>query len=81
MCRRSYNKIEKLTIQIVKLQNPHRCAYCGRELKRDEITVDHVIPYSKGGKTDFTNLVIACKHCNQKKSNMTLNQYMIFIKN
>ena len=76
MCRRYYNKIERLTIQIVKLQNPHYCVYCGRELKHSEITVDHVIPFSKGGKTDFQNLVIACKHCNQVKSNKTLYEFI-----
>jgi 5-methylcytosine-specific restriction endonuclease McrA len=43
------------------------CAYCGK--KSDPVTVEHVIPRSKGGKSDYTNVVIACKKCNCKKDN------------
>lgn len=45
----------------------YMCAYCGRKAS----TVDHVIPKSKGGTDDSSNLVACCKRCNQKKSNRT----------
>jgi|TARA_B110001454_G_scaffold118229_1_gene110450 5-methylcytosine-specific restriction endonuclease McrA len=36
-----------------------------------ELTLDHVIPKSKGGKTEWTNIVTACKKCNNVKANHT----------
>lgn len=45
------------------------CRYCSRPLKFEEITVDHVIPFSLGGGNRMSNLVPACKSCNLKKAN------------
>jgi 5-methylcytosine-specific restriction endonuclease McrA len=42
----------------------YQCQYCGTN--RD-LTLDHVIPKAKGGKTHWTNLVTACKQCNSRK--------------
>ncbi|MBD5584308.1 MAG: HNH endonuclease [Clostridia bacterium] len=47
----------------------HKCARCGRILAYKDMTVDHVIPLSKGGTNDPTNLVCLCEECNKKKSN------------
>ena len=52
------------------------CAYCGRRartsLDRAEMTVDHVVPRSRGGSTnDFGNLVTACRPCNGRKAART----------
>jgi hypothetical protein len=41
------------------------CAYCGSRAK--PITMDHVIPRSRGGKTDFDNCVACCRACNHRK--------------
>lgn len=52
-----------------------KCAYCGRRVatKRKpgcvRMTIDHVIPRSKGGPNTADNLVAACKDCNYKKGN------------
>lgn len=48
-----------------------RCQYCGTT---KDLTIDHVIPRSKGGKSTWTNLVTACKRCNSKKSDYTLEK-------
>lgn len=45
-----------------------RCMYCGRS---EQLTIDHVIPQSKGGKTNFDNCVTACRPCNSKKDRRT----------
>jgi 5-methylcytosine-specific restriction endonuclease McrA len=45
-----------------------RCLYCG---SREDLTLDHVMPRSRGGKTSWTNLVTACKKCNAKKGDYT----------
>ena len=43
------------------------CAYCGRELPIFQLTLDHIIPQAKGGKTTKKNLVLCCRRCNTKK--------------
>lgn len=46
-----------------------RCQYCG--CREAELTLDHVIPKSRGGEESWENLVTACKPCNTKKGNRT----------
>lgn len=46
----------------------HECVYCG---SKKELTIDHVIPKSKGGKNDWINLVTSCFKCNLKKADRT----------
>ncbi|MCB9653518.1 MAG: HNH endonuclease [Deltaproteobacteria bacterium] len=48
-----------------------RCQYCARKVSRAEATYDHVVPRSKGGKTRWENIVIACLPCNSRKANRT----------
>lgn len=43
------------------------CYYCGRTFKPSELTMDHLIPLTRGGKSVQANLVPACKECNNKK--------------
>lgn len=45
-----------------------KCQYCG---KGTNLTIDHIIPKSRGGEDTWTNLVTACTICNQKKGNRT----------
>jgi len=47
------------------------CQYCGCHVSRESVTIDHVIPKSRGGKHEWTNVVVSCKKCNSKKSNRT----------
>ena len=44
-----------------------QCQYCTKHFKSEELTLDHVIPKSRGGSNSWENLVTACKKCNQKK--------------
>ena len=46
-----------------------KCRYCNAKLLRSEAELEHYIPRSKDGKTDFENIVIACKACNSAKDN------------
>ena len=48
----------------------YTCQYCGR--RGDRLTVDHVVPRSKGGETAWTNVVAACLRCNLAKGNRAL---------
>lgn len=55
------------TRSAVMLRDNYTCQYCGAVPGRNQLTVDHVLPRSRGGSHDWTNLVTACKQCNQKK--------------
>ncbi|MBT4791291.1 MAG: HNH endonuclease [Halobacteriovoraceae bacterium] len=48
------------------------CQYCSGKFIAKELTLDHVYPKSKGGKTDWENIVAACGRCNNKKSDTLL---------
>jgi len=52
----------------------HNCQFCGKKFKTDELTVDHVMPKSKGGEMTWENIVLACVSCNNKKGDKTLEQ-------
>ena len=44
-----------------------RCHYCGGEFPPEDLTMDHVVPLSRGGRSVKENLVPACKDCNSRK--------------
>jgi 5-methylcytosine-specific restriction endonuclease McrA len=44
-----------------------KCYYCGRETLPRELTMDHIVPVIRGGKSRKNNVVPACKECNNKK--------------
>jgi 5-methylcytosine-specific restriction protein A len=46
------------------------CYYCHQEVGREQLTMDHIVPLSRGGKSKKGNLVPACKECNNKKKTM-----------
>lgn len=43
------------------------CHYCGKKVKPAELTMDHLVPVVRGGRTTHGNVVPACKECNNKK--------------
>jgi len=45
------------------------CHYCGARVDPKELTLDHLVPISRGGKSTRGNCVAACKECNNKKKN------------
>lgn len=51
------------------LRDKFNCQYCGDGFTASELTFDHVIPRSKGGRTNWENVVTACGGCNLKKGN------------
>jgi|TARA_R110001592_G_scaffold122506_1_gene329347 5-methylcytosine-specific restriction endonuclease McrA len=51
------------------LRDMYQCQYCTDTFPTTELTIDHVLPLSKGGKTNWQNCVSACKKCNTKKGN------------
>ena len=55
----------------VFLRDRFCCQYCGTGFPTHELTFDHVIPRSKGGRTSWTNVVTACSCCNLAKGSLT----------
>ena len=55
----------------VYLRDNYICQYCKQMNSYKDLTLDHVIPKSKGGKTEWTNIVSACRKCNNQKGNHT----------
>jgi 5-methylcytosine-specific restriction endonuclease McrA len=53
------------------LRDEFTCQYCG---SRGEMTFDHVLPRSRGGRTVWENVVAACGRCNLRKGNLTVRQ-------
>lgn len=71
----NYNSIPKRDIkfsrQTVFERDKQICQYCGGKFTMDELTMDHVIPKSHGGKSSWANIVACCSPCNHKKANRT----------
>jgi len=61
----------------VMIRDGFKCVYCG---KVTGLTIDHVIPVSRGGKSSFENCVTACKECNGKKGNKLPSEARMFLK-
>jgi len=49
----------------------NKCQYCANDFAAGELTLDHIVPRSRGGKNTWTNLVACCKKCNQTKRDRT----------
>ena len=48
-------------------RDDHQCQYCGKRLPTARLSLDHVTPRSRGGKSTWTNVVAACNPCNTRK--------------
>jgi hypothetical protein len=57
--------------EMIYKRDKHKCQYCGATKK---LTIDHVIPRSRGGDDSWENLVVACSSCNVKKSDKLLSE-------
>jgi hypothetical protein len=57
--------------EIVFARDKYICAYCANRFERGGVTVDHIMPRSRGGKNTWMNCVTACRRCNSTKDDMT----------
>lgn len=64
-------KTVSLTRQNVFKRDSHTCQYCG---KNEHLTLDHVVPKAKGGRSTWDNLITACSRCNTFKGDRTPTQ-------
>jgi 5-methylcytosine-specific restriction endonuclease McrA len=61
----------KISRHRIYARDNHHCVYCG---SKKSLTIDHVIPRSKGGLNTWTNMVTSCFSCNVKKGDKSLEQ-------
>jgi len=71
----TYDRVPRTRVRLNRrnlfARDANRCQYCGRKFKSMELSVDHVIPRSRGGHTVWTNVVCACLKCNVRKGGRT----------
>jgi hypothetical protein len=68
-----FNKVA-MTRENVFRRDDYECVYCGNS-ERSKLTIDHVIPQSKGGKNVWDNVVTACRSCNLQKADLSLKDF------
>ncbi len=68
--RRFFSNSQKLAIL---KRCGYRCQICGIQLTADNFAADHIIPYSKGGKTQLWNGQALCRSCNSRKGDRIKN--------
>lgn len=69
---RGASTVDAATARAVFARDDNRCTYCGAT---GSLTVDHVMPSSRGGGSDVANLVAACVPCNSSKGNRTPEEW------
>ena len=65
--RKFYGRAVKWSKSNLFVRDHHTCQYCGKEFLSNKLTVDHILPLSKGGKTSWENTVACCHKCNNEK--------------
>ena len=63
-------KKKKLSLFDLAKIHKYKCQYCFQKFPLNKLTIDHVVPKSKGGTDDHTNRVLCCFDCNQEKRDM-----------
>lgn len=69
--RKVPHRVQELTRKNILVRDGHQCQYCGETFSAMVLTLDHVIPRSRGGLSTWENLVACCGDCNRRKANMT----------
>ena len=70
-----YDKLPKQTVKFnrrnIFARDHNQCQYCGKKFPTPELSLDHVVPRSRGGQSTWENVVCACVNCNVKKGGRT----------
>ena len=72
---RAYGRTLKFSNRFVWERDNFQCQYCKIKITtKSDLTTDHIIPESKGGRTTYENMTTACKSCNAKKDDKTCEE-------
>ena len=73
-----YDKLPRQDVKFnrrnIYARDSNRCQYCGKRMPTTELSLDHVLPKSQGGKSSWENIVCCCVKCNVKKGGRTPEQ-------
>jgi len=73
-----YDRLPRQTVKLnrrnIFARDENRCQYCGKRFSTTELSIDHIIPRSRGGRSLWDNLVCACVSCNVKKGGRLPNE-------
>ncbi|HVZ72659.1 MAG TPA: HNH endonuclease [Polyangia bacterium] len=73
-----YDRIPRTKVRFsrhnIYMRDGNTCQYCGRELPRIDLNLDHVVPRAQGGRTTWENVVCCCIECNLSKGARTPDQ-------
>ena len=73
-----YDKLPKSTVRFNRknlfARDNHQCQYCGQTRPLSQLSLDHVVPRSLGGRTTWENIVCSCMKCNSRKGGRTPSQ-------
>jgi 5-methylcytosine-specific restriction endonuclease McrA len=76
-----YDKIPKPTLKLTRKaiyeRDNYTCYICGKEFGESKLTLDHIIPMSRGGKNSWENLITCCQKCNWEKGDKLLSELKI----
>jgi 5-methylcytosine-specific restriction endonuclease McrA len=72
--RRIPHQSRALSRKNILLRDRYTCQFCGNVFPASELTLDHVVPRSRGGRTDWDNLVACCYPCNNLKGDRLLEE-------
>lgn len=72
--RRIPYQVRALSRKNILIRDRHTCQYCAKVLPASELTLDHVVPRSQGGKSTWENLVACCHSCNNRKGDRKVEQ-------
>lgn len=64
----------KFSRKNIYTRDKFKCQYCGERFEYDDLTMDHVVPKSAGGRRTWTNIVAACRECNSRKADRTCDE-------
>ncbi|MCY2927285.1 MAG: HNH endonuclease [Planctomycetota bacterium] len=61
----------RLTRRNIFARDRNRCQYCGKRFPTSELSLDHILPRTQGGRMEWTNIVCCCVQCNVRKGGRT----------
>lgn len=67
-------RVQIVSRKNILLRDRNICQYCAKHFSTAELTLDHIVPRSKGGKDSWSNLVACCSPCNKKKADKSLEE-------
>ncbi len=74
--KRGRNWIPKDVRVEIYTRDKFTCQYCEKLVGRDKLTIEHIVPISKGGIDDITNYITVCRSCNSSKGGKSLTEFM-----